>query len=352
MDNFSEVIELQALTHWMTAQGLGSGPIENAALLEGGTQNFLLKFTRDSRDYVLRRPPQHLRKNSNSTMLREARVLEALAGSAVPHPGFIAVCDDESVLGASFYLMEPINGFNAANGLPEYHASDPAIRHRMGLAMVEGITALGAVDYKSVGLEGFGKPEGFLERQVPRWVAQLESYNQLEGWPGLSSLPGMDVIPGWLEANRPAEFTPGIMHGDYHLANVMFCHDSAELAAIVDWELCTIGDPLLDLGWLMAMWHDPEEQERHDQRETKSILADGFPTIEEMVDHYAQRTTRNLDLLGWYGVLACFKLGAILEGTYARACAGQAPVETGDALHAHTLDLFNRALRMIGKTDG
>lgn len=352
MSDFSDVIDLDALTGWMTEQGLGNGPIENAGLLEGGTQNFLLKFTREDRDYVLRRPPRHLRKNSNSTMLREARVLEALTGSAVPHPGFIAVCNDESVLGACFYLMEPIDGFNAANGLPEYHRGDPAIRHRMGLAMVEGITALGAVDYKAVGLEGFGKPEGFLERQAPRWVAQLESYAQLAGWPGPSSLPGMDVIPDWLEANRPAVFTPGIMHGDYHLANVMFHHDSAELAAIVDWELCTIGDPLLDLGWLMAMWPDPDEQERHDQRATKSVLADGFPTIDEMIAHYAERTTRNLDALAWYGVLACFKLGSILEGTYARACAGQAPIETGDALHAHTLDLFNRALRMIGKADG
>ena len=135
MEDFSDVIDLQALTAWMTEQGLGSNPIENAGLLEGGTQNFLLKFTRDGRDYVLRRPPRHLRKNSNSTMLREARVLEALAGSNVPHPGFIAGCSDESVLGACFYLLEPIDGFNAANGLPDYHASDPAIRHRMGLAI-------------------------------------------------------------------------------------------------------------------------------------------------------------------------------------------------------------------------
>ena len=350
MDEFSDVIDLDALTIWMREQGLGKGSIENAGLLEGGSQNFLLKFTRDGREYVLRRPPRHLRKNSNSTMLREARVLEALADSAVPHPGFIAVCDDESVLGACFYLMEPIDGFNAVNGLPEYHRSDPAIRHRMGLAMAEGITALGAVDYKAVGLEGLGKPEGFLERQVPRWTAQLESYAQLAGWPGPSSLPGMDVIPDWLEANRPAEFTPGIMHGDYNIANVMFRPDSAELGAIIDWELCTIGDPLLDLGWLMALWHDPEEGVRHDQP-AKSILADGFPTIEEMIAHYAQGTTRKLDALAWYGVLACFKLGIILEGTYARACAGQAPVETGDELHAYTLDLFSRALRMIGKTN-
>ncbi len=351
MDEFADVINLDALTGWMTAEGLGDGPIENAGLLEGGTQNFLLKFSRAGRDYVLRRPPRHLRRNSNSTMLREARVLEALSGSEVPHPGFIAVCSDESVLGACFYLMEPIDGFNAANGLPAFHRGDPAVRHRMGMAMVEGITALGAVDYRGVGLDGFGRPEGFLERQAPRWVAQLESYSELDAWPGPSSLPGVDVIPRWLEANRPADFTPGVMHGDYHIANVMFHHDSAELAAVVDWELSTIGDPLLDLGWLMAMWHDPEETDPFDKRPTKTMLADGFPTIEEMIAHYAERTTRNLDALAWYGVLACFKLGSILEGTYARACAGQAPVETGDALHAHTLDLFNRALRMIRKAE-
>lgn len=351
-EDFSSVIDLDALVGWMSEKGLGDGPIENAALIEGGSQNFLLKFSRAGRDYVLRRPPQHLRKNSNSTMLREARVLKALAGSAVPHPGFIEVCDDDSVLGACFYLMEPVAGFNAASGLPAYHSSNRTVRHRMGLAMVEGITALGSLDYQAVGLADFGKPEGFLERQVSRWMAQLQSYEALAGWPGPSSLPGIKVIPRWLEANRPAEFTPGVMHGDYHIANVMFKQDSAELAAIVDWELCTIGDPLIDLGWLMAMWHDPDEEDAHDQRPTKAILADGFPTIEEMIGHYAQHSTRNLDAVAWYGVLACFKLGAILEGTYARACAGQAPVETGDALHAHTLDLFNRALRMIGKADG
>ena len=352
MDDFSEVIDLDALTAWMTREDLGDGPIENAGLLEGGSQNFLLKFTRDGRDYVLRRPPQHLRKNSNTTMLREAQVLGALAGSDVPHPGFIAVCSDESVLGACFYLMEPIDGFNALNDMPEYHRSDPAIRHRMGLALVEGITALGAVDYKAIGLEGFGKPDGFLERQVPRWMSQLESYSQLQGWPGPMSLPGMDVIPDWLESRLPTEFTPGIIHGDYSIANVMYHHDSGELAAVIDWELSTIGDPLLDLGWLMALWYDPEEGELHEGQVVQAMMADGFPTIEEAVEHYAQGSTRNLDALAWYGVLACFKLGIILEGTYARACAGQAPVETGDLLHANTLGLFNRALRMIDKESG
>ncbi len=348
MDNdFSEVVDLDALTSWMTDQGFGAHPIEGAHLLEGGTQNFLLKFHHDNRDYVLRRPPKHLRKNSNDTMKREARVLGALAGSKVPHPGFIASCSDESVLGCCFYLMEPVEGFNATTGLQDYHRRDPAVRHRMGLAMIEGITALGSIDYRAVGLEGFGKPEGFLERQVPRWQAQLQSYNKLEGWPGPASLPGIDTIPEWLDDNRPAAFVPGIMHGDYHLANVMFCYDSPELAAIVDWELCTIGDPLIDLGWLMSMWHDPEE-------DTPARVQpwEGFPSIDEMIAHYAERSSRNLDALPWYGVLACFKLGSILEGTHARACAGLAPRETGDALHTSTINLFSRALRMIGKFNG
>lgn len=343
MNEVSDVVNLDALLGWMDDNDLGKGPLDQPELLTGGTQNFLVKFTRDDRDYVLRRPPLHLRKNSNETMMREARVLDALTGSDVPHPGFIASCRDESILNCCFYLMEPIDGFNATTGLPDYHRSDPAVRHRMGLSMVEAATALGAVDYQAVGLEGFGKPEGFLDRQVLRWQAQIDSYSELNEWPGPSALPGIDTIPKWLTDNQPESFTPGIMHGDFHLANIMFRFDSPELAAIVDWELCTIGDPLGDLGWIMAMWPDPAED-----RPARVEPWDGFPSLDEMILHYSERSDRNVDHLPWYGVLACFKLGAILEGTYARACTGQAPVETGDALHEHTIALFNRALRMIG----
>ncbi|MEQ9151477.1 MAG: phosphotransferase family protein [Parvibaculum sp.] len=171
-------VDLDALARWMDAKGLGSGPLEDAMLLGGGTQNILLRFVRSGRTYVLRRPPPHLRKNSNETMRREARMLAAIADTDVPHPRLIAACPEEDVIGASFYLMEPIDGFNPTVGLPALHVSDPAIRHRMGLALVEGITALGAVDYLKAGLEGFGKPDNYLERQVARWQAQLESYRE------------------------------------------------------------------------------------------------------------------------------------------------------------------------------
>ncbi len=338
-------VDMAAVAAWMDGQGLGSGPLEDAVLLAGGTQNILLKFSRSGRSYVLRRPPPHLRANSNETMRREARVLAAIAGTDVPHPGLIAACGDETVIGAAFYLMEPIDGFNPTTGLPPLHAGSEAIRHRMGLSLVEGIAALGALDYRALGLEGFGKPDNYLERQVARWKAQLDSYAEFEGWTGPAEIPGVDKVAAWLDAHRPSSFQPGIIHGDYHLANVMYRHDSGELAAIVDWELTTIGDPLLDLGWLMATWPEGE---------TPAPGAvgvqpwTGFPTADELVEHYRPRTTRDLSTLDWYAVLACYKLGIILEGTHARACAGRAPKATGDRLHATTIGLFQRALRWIG----
>jgi aminoglycoside phosphotransferase (APT) family kinase protein len=340
------MVALNALSAWMDAQGLGSGSLDNVKSLAGGTQNIMLRFTRSGRDYVLRHPPEHPRPNSNETMRREGRVLGALRHTDVPHPGLIAMCDDEAVLGAVFYLMEPVEGFNAVTGLPSLHAGSPTVRHRMGLALVEGIAALGAVDYRAVGLEGFGKPDAFLERQVPRWSAQLSGYAQCEGWPGPDALPGVARVGAWLEANRPTDFKPGIMHGDYHLANVMYRYDSGELAAIVDWELATIGDPLIDLGWLLATWPEPGADEA-----TVSVRPwEGFPTADELVEHYRTRSTRDLGAIDWYAVLACYKLGILLEGTFARACAGQAPRETGQKLHDRAIRLFGRALGWIEKT--
>ena len=176
-----EQVDFDILSTWMEGQGLGAGTIEVAELLAGGTQNILLRFERAGRAFVLRRPPPHLRKNSNETMRREARVLAAIGDSAVPHPRLIAGCPDETVIGASFYLMEPIDGFNPTGGLPDYHAGDPAVRRAMGLSLVDGIAALGAVDYLEVGLEGFGKPEGYLERQVERWRVPARELQRTRG---------------------------------------------------------------------------------------------------------------------------------------------------------------------------
>jgi aminoglycoside phosphotransferase (APT) family kinase protein len=336
-------IDVSALTDWMDAERLGVGAIENVEALAGGTQNILIRFERAGRPYVLRRPPQHLRSNSNETMRREARLLAAIADTAVPHPRLIASCGDESVLGAAFYLMEPIKGFNPVANLPDLHAGSTEVQHRMGIALVEGISALGALDHVALGLSDFGKPDNYLERQVSRWKAQLESYGEFAGWSGAAGLPGVDRVGAWLDAHRPERFTPGIMHGDYHLANVMYREDSGELAAIVDWELATIGDPLIDLGWLLATWLDPVETVP--MVSVKPWI--GFPTAQELVDAYAANSSRDLSAIDWYAVLACYKLGILLEGTYARAAAGKAPKEIGDKLHDRAVRLFERALRRI-----
>lgn len=334
------VVDIAALAAWMTARGLGVGPIESVVPLTGGTQNILLRFTRDGRDYVFRRPPAHPRANSSETMRREARVLRALDSSDVPHARLIADCGDESVLGAAFYLMEPVDGFNPVGTLPEPHASSADIQHAMGLALVDGIAALGRLDYRAVGLADFGKPDNFLERQVSRWGAQLASYADLPGW-SADGLPAVDRIAAWLENNRPAGFTPGIMHGDYHLANVMYRHDGPQLAAIIDWELATIGDPLLDLGWVLATWPDG------DGESTVSVQPWlGFPTADELVERYRGGSKRDLSAIEWYLALACYKLGILLEGTYARACAGKAAMDLGERLHGRAVVLLERAGRL------
>ena len=344
VQNTKSLIDIDALREWMDSQSLGKGALLDVANLAGGTQNILVRFRREDTHYVLRRPPVHLRAGSNETMRREARVLAGLAQTDVPHARLIAACGQEDVLGVSFYLMEPVEGFNPTTGLPDYHAASETVRRRMGFALVEGIAALGALDYRELGLEGFGRPDNYLERQVSRWRAQLDGYEKFSEWPGASALGDVDKVAQWLENNRPASFKPGILHGDYHLANVMYCPDSAELAAIVDWELSTIGDPLLDLGWLMATWPD---EARIASGQAAVTPWQGFPTCDELVAHYAARTERDMTHIEWYGVLACYKLGILLEGTYARACAGRAPKAIGDTLHTKAVGLFARAAGWI-----
>ena len=342
MDNLAS--DLTRIADWMSHEGLGDGPIEDISAIIGGTQNVMLRFTRAGREYVFRRGPLHLRPVSNSVMLRETRVLRALAGSDVPHPALIAVCEDTSILGdAVFYLMEPIDGFNAGSGLPTLHATDASVRHGMGLSMADAVARLGALDHVAVGLADFGKPEGFLERQVPRWLSELESYAKFDNYPGLE-IGDVDAVAAWLREHQPKTFSPGIMHGDYHAANVMFSNTGPDVVAIVDWEMCTIGDPLLDLGWMLATWYLPGSEP---VLPNEFMTAGGLATADELVARYAQNTTRDRSDIDWYTVLSCFKLGIILEGTHARAAAGLAPKEIGEVLHTATVRLFERAAAII-----
>jgi aminoglycoside phosphotransferase (APT) family kinase protein len=342
--DFLPGVDVARLGAWMDEAGLPPGPISGGGLLGGGTQNIIVRFDRGGYSYVLRRPPLHKRGNSDETMRREARVLAALATTDVPHARLVAACADEGVLGAAFYLMEHVEGANPTAGLPQGYHESPAWRHRLGLAIVEGIAALGQVDHQAVGLGDFGRVDGYLERQVARWLAQMDGYRALAGYPG-PDVPELEEIGGWLDANRPDDFRPGLVHGDYHLANVLVASDRPAVAAIVDWELASIGDPLLDLAGLLVTWPPPEGP----RPGAVGIEPwNGFPTGGELLEHYGELTGRDLGSLRWYEVLYCFKMGIILEGTYARACAGQADMAVGERLLLQARRRFAHALCRIG----
>jgi aminoglycoside phosphotransferase (APT) family kinase protein len=328
----------------MDGQGLGNGPISDVNALHGGTQNVMLRFSRSGRSFVLRRGPRQPRAGGERSIQREMRLLAALANSEVPHARLIRACPDGSVLGSSFYLMELVEGFNATVELPALHAGDRAVRHQMGMSLVDALVRLGDVDYRACGLGSFGRPDGFLERQVPRWMSELDRYRRQDEYRRSGPLE-IGGLAEWLDQRTPRTWTPGIMHGDYHLANVLFSRDGAGIAAIVDWELATIGDPLLDLGLLLATWPGPGGAA--DLWHSPLAAAGGLPSAAEMASRYASASVRDLSALRWYTVLASFKLGILLEGTYVRSLTGQAPRGTGDQLRSLARMVVGQAERLI-----
>lgn len=337
-------LDLPRLAGWMAGQGI-DGPVEVVGSFGAGTQNIVVQLRAGRRDLVLRRPPVHKRSHSDATMVREARVLRALDGTDVPHPRVLAWCDDLDVLGAAFYVMEWVDGCNATRELPPLHASDPAVRRAMGLNMPRALAAVGAVDVTAEAFAGIGRPEGFLERQVPRWRGQLHGYQELDGYDGFAP-PGLDDVEAWLLAHRPPSTPPGLIHGDFHLANVLFSRTGPDIVAVVDWELTTVGDPLVDLGWFLAAW--PADDPRR-----PGVVGvqpwSGFPTRDEIVEEFARCSPRDLAHLRWYEVLGCYKKAVILEGTHARARAGLADPAVGERLHRSALALVERAVERAGR---
>jgi aminoglycoside phosphotransferase (APT) family kinase protein len=318
MTKVDELLDVEALASWLTKQlpdGDGSLTAERIGT-ESGVANALFLVSRGSDRWVLRRPPAVKNDPSASDTLREWRILRALEGTSVPHPTPVALCEDVNVIGAPFMLMELIDGFTPGFTLPEPFASNHALRYDLAMAYVDGCAELSKVDWQSRGLVGLGKPEGFLERQVSRWLAQLDRYRSRE-------LPEIDFLCPWLEANRPAMSPAAIIHGDYSPFNVMVAPEPpARLAAIVDWDTGTIGDPLLDIGHLLARWTEPGEEPI---LQLPAGGAEGYPSRADMAKRYAERTGRDLSALAYYQTLALFKLAVILEGNYARAHAAGVP---------------------------
>ena len=340
--SLADTVDLTALARWGDRTGL-TGPISDVRPVGGGTQNVVLRLTWGDRDLVLRRPPEHPRPGSNATMAREIRVLSALAGTGVPHPGFVAGCTDTDVLGVVFYLMDAVDGDNPGASVGSLYRTGPSARRAAALDTATALARLAAVDHEAIGLGDLGRPAGFLERQVQRWRDPRASYDGVPGYPG-HRLPHIDELAAWLRAHRPEQSRPGLVHGDYHLNNVLLDPVEPRVAAIVDWEMCTVGDPLLDLGWLLVTWPDRPGPL------AGAALAElgGLPEPAELVETYARGSDRDLSAIDWYTVLAGFKLAIVIEGTHARAHAGQADPATGDHLHRAAVDRLEHVARLAG----
>ena len=217
------------------------------------------------------------------------------------------------MLGRTFYLMGWVDGWSPMNtdGWPAPFNTDLEARKGLAYQLVEGIALLGNVDWQAKGLQDLGRPDGFHERQVDRWTAFLERIKGRE-------LPGFDEASAWLRAHKPIDFVPGLMHGDYQFANVMFQDGApARLAAIIDWEMGTVGDPKLDLGWVVQSW--PADTNAEDAATAGYANMYGMPSRDQVVQHYADISGRQVDDLDYYIILAKWKLGVVLEQGFQRA---------------------------------
>jgi aminoglycoside phosphotransferase (APT) family kinase protein len=330
--NLAELAPLGPLTGWLDAHvpELGNGPLKTS-VLSGGTSNVVLTLDRGERRMVLRRPPTVPPPGAEKGVLREARILTALNATEVPHPHCYGSCADAAVIGAPFYVMELVEGWAPNLRDEKIHNAAPFDRapyvYRIPFAIVDGLVALANVDYSAIGLEDYGKPGNFLERQVDRWAGQLASYKDRYGYAG-RPLKGYAETEAWLRGNVLKTEVTGIIHGDVGTPNMMFHHaPPARLAAMIDWELSTIGDPMLDLGWFTGSMRDEDDP----GRTFPTALQDPalFPTKQELGRYYCAGTGRDIADFEYFSILAKFKSGCLLEYKVAQAEAGHLPQETG-----------------------
>ena len=341
------LVDPERLGGWMNDRGLpGAGEPLSVRFISGGASNEIFEVSRGGHRWALRRPPRRVPPGRNETMMREYRILAALDGTDVPHAGAAGACDDPEVLGATFYLMDFVDGWSPISepDWPEPFFSDLGARAGLAYELVEAIARLSRVDWQARGLAGLGRPDGFHERQVDRWYAHLERFR-------FRDIPGLDVAGDWLRGRKPRSFEPGIMHGDYQFANVMFHHGTpARMAAIVDWEMGTVGDPLLDLAWVVMGWPDNTGASGAGRRVGGYVDYTGMPGRDDLLERYASVSGRDVDEIDYYVILARFKMAIVLEGGYARFVSGRADNPKMEAFGAVVLDMAVAAAELARTT--
>jgi aminoglycoside phosphotransferase (APT) family kinase protein len=318
------------LEAFLDEHGLGSGPIEPEPIGEGHS-NVTYLLRRGDEVFVLRRPPRPPLPPSAHDVLREARLLSAVEGR-LRTPRVLATCDDESILGVPFYVMEYMHGTVITHKVPD-PLDNPEGRAQIAHELIQALVDVHALDWQDCGLEGFGKPVGYLDRQLRRFSGLWEHNKTRE-------LPLVEELYNWLAENKPESPEATIVHGDFRLGNTMFADSTpANLVAIFDWEMATIGDPLADIGYMTATWSQADDKLNTMFDLTTVTHGEGFPTRDELVQTYEKLSGRSMSDLRWYQALALWKSAVFMEGNYKRSLAGSTDDEY--------LKLFDKGVPML-----
>jgi aminoglycoside phosphotransferase (APT) family kinase protein len=335
-----EGIDRDGVTAWMAEMIPGSEPPFTFELIAGGRSNLTYRVTdRSGRSYALRRPPvSHVLPTAHD-MKREHTVISALGGTGVPVPEALGLCTDESVNGAPFYVMSFVEGQIIRDDRAAGRMT-PAARGRAGGSLIETLARLHAVDVDEVGLGDFARRDGYIARQLKRWHGQF-TQSTVDGRPGPEVV---DRVHELLAVRVPEQQGVVIVHGDYRLDNTVL-DDGGEVLAILDWEICTLGDPLADLGLLLVYWAEPEDGDQALLGVAPTALP-GFARRSDLMDRYAELSGRDVSQISYYRAFGFWKLACILQGVHARYAGGAAAGDrTGaDQFAAHVGRLGQRAL--------
>jgi aminoglycoside phosphotransferase (APT) family kinase protein len=339
----TEGVDLERLRPWFTEHvaALGDADPLDATLIAGGRSNLTYRLAAGDRSWVLRRPPLGHVLESAHDMGREFRVLSALADTEVAVPRVFAHCADADVLGAPFYVMEHVHG--VVMGISELQQLDATDAARCSNALVDVLVALHAVDYEAHGLGDFGRPDGFVARNVARWYKQWDAN-------ATRPLPAIDELGRRLPGAVPESGPPSVVHGDYRIDNTMLAvDDPGRIVAVLDWEMSTIGDPLTDLGLFVVYWGDLWNSVAMGMPNLASVP--GFGSSNDMVRRYAEQSGRSVDGLDFYVVFALFKVAIILEGIHKRFLLGKTVGEGFDTIGPAVATLADAALELADASD-
>jgi aminoglycoside phosphotransferase (APT) family kinase protein len=340
-------IDRQAVERWLAEHAPTLRPPFEYVLIAGGRSNLTFRGQdAGGRRFVLRRPPLGTTLESAHDMGREHRVLSALAPTPVPVPAVLALCDDPSVNGAPFYVMEHLDGPILRDAVDVEARYDEAERTALTHSLIDTLAAIHLVDPDAVGLGTLGRREDYLGRQLRRWQRQYDEVKARE-------IPQVEEAHRRLVARQPSQQRDALVHGDYRIDNVAFSAAAAappHVAGVLDWELCTLGDPLADLGGMFVHWMQAGESTDHMLWDPPSRLP-GFPTREQLAERYAARTGFDLSGIAYYEAFAYWRMACISEGVYARfrdgAMGEQEDAETVDRLGALVVMLADRSLELL-----